>query len=94
MNDLHFYKMSELPARAVRSYILEDLRHPDGAHPVMVGVVRTMDFSDNGIDKKIATWLRDNETPVETFQIFPVTYHVFYDVADVLMLKLAVGFQD
>ena len=92
--DLTIYRMSEIPARSVRSYILEDIKRPDGELPVAVATFKTIDSLDFIECQKIWTWLRDNNIPHEHFQIFPLTYIVFYDMADLLMFKLAVVHQD
>jgi len=92
--DLAIYKMSEIPARAVRSYILEDIKRPDGGVPVAVVTYKTVTSLDFAEARPIMDWLRENQTPHETFQIFPLTYIVFYDMADLLMFKLAVVHQD
>lgn len=90
---VEFYKMPELQ-RSLRNYILEDLESSRRAIPIMVCAVRTMDYSAAGIEKRIMQWLKETDSPVETFQIFPMSYIVFYDMSDVLMLKLAVDFQE
>jgi hypothetical protein len=92
--DLTIYTISEIPARAVRTYVVQDIPYPDGRPPVAVATYKTinsLDFIEAG---PIMDWIRENRTPHETFQIFPLTYIVFYDMADVLMFKLAVVHQD
>lgn len=90
---VEFFKVPELQ-RALRTYILEDLEASREATPIMVCAIRTMDYSDAGVEKKVMQWLKETDAPVETFQIFPMSYIVFYDMADVLMLKLAVDIQE
>lgn len=92
MSSSEYFKLADLP-RSVRKYILEDLESPNGGQPVMV-LVYSMMFGSNSIDIQAMSWLRETNAPVQTFQLFPRTYIVFYDMADVLMFKLAVEYQD
>lgn len=92
MSTTEYFKLAELP-RSVRKYILEDLESPNGNQPVLVLVYSKM-FSSESIDMRAMAWLRENDAPAQTFQLFPRSYIVFYDMADVLMFKLAVEYQD
>ena len=92
MSEAEYFTLADIP-RSVRKYILEDLESPNGNQPVLVLVYSKM-FSSDSIDMTAMAWLRENDVPVQTFQMFPMTYIVFYDMADVLMFKLAVEYQD
>lgn len=92
MSTTEYFKLADLP-RSVRKYILDDLESPNGNQPVLVLVYSKM-FSSESIDMRAMAWLRENDAPVQTFQLFPRSYVVFYDMADVLMFKLAVEYQD
>ena len=92
MSETEYFTLADIP-RSVRKYILEDLESPNGNQPVLV-LVYSMMFSADSIDMKAMAWLRVNDAPVQTFQLFPRSYIVFYDMADVLMFKLAVEYQD
>ena len=80
-------QIHEIQAHALRTYLIDDCRDENDRAPVAIAVFQVMTELQFISAKEFNDWLTSNAIPNVQFQLFPLSYVVFYDMADVIMFK-------